>query len=70
MSFEMFINFMMSYIRLEPNLWIKSSEVHQTIVKKLRDQFGDSLGDPIQNPSLVSNTAANGNPSNGPMDVN
>eukprot|EP00347_Sterkiella_histriomuscorum_P011160 403373523 len=47
MNFEMFINFMMSYIRLEPNLWIKSSEVHQAIINKLRDQFGDSLGAPI-----------------------
>ncbi|CDW88250.1 UNKNOWN [Stylonychia lemnae] len=44
MNFEMFINFIMSYIRLEPNLWIKSSDVHQGIVQKLRDQFGESLG--------------------------
>jgi len=28
MNFEMFVNFIMSYIRLEPNLWIKSSDVH------------------------------------------
>ena len=44
MSFDIFLNFIMSYIRLEPNLWIKSSDVHASIVKKLRDQFGENLG--------------------------
>lgn len=44
MSFEIFFNFIMACIRLEPNLWIKSSEKYKEITKKLREQFGESMG--------------------------
>ena len=44
MSFEVLINFIMACIRLEPNLWIKSSEKYHEITKKLKEQFGESMG--------------------------
>ena len=44
MNFEVFFNFILAMIRLEPNLWIKSSEHYHNINKKLKEQFGEGLG--------------------------
>jgi hypothetical protein len=44
MNFDVFLSFMMNWIRLEPNLWIKSSEMHAKITKSLKEKFGDGLG--------------------------
>ena len=44
MTFEVFIHFLLNWIRLEPDLWLKSSEQHQKINKKLLEKFGQSMG--------------------------
>lgn len=43
-TFEMFMTFIMNWIKLEPNLWIKSSEQYRNITKELKERFGENLG--------------------------
>jgi hypothetical protein len=44
MNFDMFIAFIMNWVRLEPNLWFKSSEQCHKITNLLREKFGSGLG--------------------------
>ena len=44
MTFEVFLAFMMNWVRLEPDLWLKSSQQYQKITNILREKFGESLG--------------------------
>ena len=34
----------MNLVRLEPNLWIKSSDAHHKITARLKELFGESMG--------------------------
>ena len=34
----------MNLVRLEPNLWIKSSDAHHMITARLKELFGESMG--------------------------
>ena len=44
MNFDVFLNFLLNWIGLEPNLWIKTSEQYQKITKLLKEKFGDNMG--------------------------
>lgn len=44
MTFEVFLQYLINLIRLEPNLWIKTSEQYAQITETLKRMFGESMG--------------------------
>ena len=44
MNFEVFLTFLINWIRLEPDLWIKSSEQYKNITATLKEKFGENMG--------------------------